>query len=279
MQQLIYFIRKYRYFLFFVFLEVIALALIINNHQFHRSKFISSANNVTGGFYNKISSISDYFQLTEENKELINENELLRNENERYKRALDSVQEFRVIDTTEYKQKYRYISGRIQRNQYSGGNNFLTIDLGTNDSITKEMAVISSLGIVGITEKVSNNYSRVQSVLNQKSKISAKLKNDIESHFGNIEWDGKDYKIVQLKDLPRQVEINPGDTIVTSGNSAIFPEGIPVGTVIDVVGENTSVNRLVNVQLFNDMSGVKNIYVIKNFDKLEIRKTESNSNE
>jgi rod shape-determining protein MreC len=278
MQQLIYFIRKYRYFLFFLFLEFIALTLIFNNRQFHRSKFISSANSVTGGFYNKTSAISDYFQLNEENSKLIEENTKQKNRIEQLERALDSVSEFQVIDTTQYFQQYKYVSGRIQRNRYSGANNFLTINLGTNDSIGKEMAVINSKGIVGITEKVSSNYSRVQSILNQKSSISAKLKKN-SNHFGNLTWNGEDYNIVQLEDLPRQAEVQQGDTIVTSGNSAIFPAGIPIGTALEIEGGETSVNRVINVRLFNDMSSLKNIYVVKNFDKIEIRQVESNSNE
>jgi rod shape-determining protein MreC len=278
MQQLIYFIRKYRYFLFFLFLECIALALIVNNHDFHRSKFVSSANSITGGIYNKSSSISDYFQLSEENQELINENEALKNQIEQLKQALDSVSEYRVIDTTHYFQQYTYISGRIQKNQYASANNFLTIDLGSNDSIDKEMAVINSKGIIGITEKVSANYARVQSILNQESSISAKLKKN-SNHIGNLTWNGQDYNIVQLEGLPRQAKIVKGDTIITSGNSAIFPGGIPIGTAIDVSGNETSVNRIVNIQLFNDMSSLKNIYVIKNFDKAEIKNLESNSNE
>jgi rod shape-determining protein MreC len=278
MQQLIYFIRKYRYFLFFLFLECIALALIVNNHDFHRSKFVSSANSITGGFYNKSSSISDYFQLSEENKELIDENEALKNQVEQLRQALDSVRKYRVIDSTNYFQQYTYISGRIQKNQYSGANNFLTINLGSNDSIGKEMAVINSKGIIGITEKVSANYARVQSILNQESSISAKLKKNSD-HIGNLTWNGKDYNIVQLEGLPRQAEIVKGDTIITSGNSAIFPGGIPIGTALDVSGGETSVNRIVNIQLFNDMSSLKNIYVIKNFDKIEIRTLENSTNE
>lgn len=278
MQQLIYFIRKYRYFLFFLLLECVALALIVNNHDFHRSKFVSSANSITGGFYNKSSSISDYFQLSKENKELTDENEVLKNLIERLQRALDSVSEFRVIDTTKYFQQYSYISGRIQKNQYSGSNNFLTINLGSSDSIAKEMAVINSKGIIGITEKVSSNYARVQSILNQESSISAKLKKNSD-HIGNLTWNGKDYNIVQLEGLPRQAIIVKGDTIVTSGNSAIFPGGIPIGTAIDVSGGETSVNRIVNIQLFNDMSSIKNIYVVKNFDKTEIKILESATDE
>lgn len=278
MHQLIYFLRKYRFFLFFLGLEIIALALIINNHAFHRSKFVSSANNITGGFYNKSSSISDYFQLTEENKELSEENSSLRNEVERLRQIIDSIGKYRMIDTTQYFQQYTYLSGRIQKNQYSGANNFLTINLGTKDSIAKEMAVINSKGIIGITESVSSNYSRVQSILNQKSSISAKLKKN-SAHMGNLRWNGQDYNIVQLEGLPRQADVQKGDTIITSGNSAIFPEGILIGTAIDVQGGQTSVNRVVNIQLFNDMTSIKNIYVIKNFDKFEIRKVESNPNE
>jgi rod shape-determining protein MreC len=278
MHQLIYFLRKYRFFLFFLLLETIALSLVINNNSFHRSKFVSSANNITGGFYNKTSSISDYFQLDIENAELAEENAALRNRMEQLLHTLDSVSEFRVIDTTQYYQQYIYISGRIQKNQYSRTNNFLTINLGARDSIDKEMAVVNSKGVIGITEKVSSNYARVQSILNSKSSISAKLKKD-KNQLGNLKWDGKDYNIVQLLGLPRQADIQKGDTIITSGNSAIFPGGIPIGTAIDVQGGETSVNRVVNVKLFNDMSSLKNIYVIKNFDKIEIRQLESNPDE
>jgi rod shape-determining protein MreC len=278
MHQLIYFLRKYRFFLFFLLLETIALSLVINNHSFHRSKFVSSTNGITGGFYNKISSISDYFQLEVENAELIEENTTLINRYEQLLRTLDSVSQYRVIDTTQYYQQFIYVSGRIQRNQYSRANNFLTINLGTNDSIDKEMAVVNSIGVIGITEKVSDNYARVQSILNSKSSISAKLKKD-NNQLGNLKWDGKDYNVVQLLGLPRQADVQKGDTIITSGNSAIFPGGIPIGTAIDVQGGETSVNRVVNVKLFNDMSSLKNIYVIKNFDKVEIRQLESDSNE
>ena len=278
MHQLIYFLRKYRFFLFFLLLETIALSLVINNNSFHRSKFVSSANNITGGFYNKTSSISDYFPLDIENAELAEENAALRNRMEQLLHTLDSVSEFRVIDTTQYYQQYIYISGRIQKNQYSRTNNFLTINLGARDSIDKEMAVVNSKGVIGITEKVSSNYARVQSILNSKSSISAKLKKD-KNQLGNLKWDGKDYNIVQLLGLPRQADIQKGDTIITSGNSAIFPGGIPIGTAIDVQGGETSVNRVVNVKLFNDMSSLKNIYVVKNFDKIEIRQLESNPDE
>lgn len=276
MQQLIYFIRKYRYFLFFLVLEFIAFNLVINNRSFHKSKFINSANSITGGFYNKTTSISDYFQLNKENSELSNENLLLKNNLQKALQVLETVHISRSIDTIQFKQRYSFINGRIEKNQYTSYHNFLTINLGELDSVFSEMAVINSKGIIGITEHVSKNYSRVQSILNTNSKINAKLKNN--SYFGSLTWNGSDYNTVQLLDIPRQAIVKIGDTIITGGMSSIFPEGVPIGQVINIKEEAT-IKRVINIRLFNDMSNLKNIYVIKDFDKEEIMNLEKSSNE
>ena len=276
MQQLIYFIRKYRYFLFFLVLEFIAFNLVINNRSFHKSKFINSANSITGGFYNKTTSISDYFQLNKENSELSNENLLLKNNLQKALQVLETVHISRSIDTIQFKQRYSFINGRIEKNQYGSYHNFLTINLGELDSVFSEMAVINSKGIIGITEHVSKNYSRVQSILNTNSKINAKLKNN--SYFGSLTWNGSDYNTVQLLDIPRQAIVKIGDTIITGGMSSIFPEGVPIGQVINIKEEAT-IKRVINIRLFNDMSNLKNIYVIKDFDKKEIMNLEKSSNE
>jgi len=277
MQQLIFFFQKYRYFLFFLLLQSIALALTINNHSFHKSKFVNSANSVTGGFYNKVNSFRNYFQLVDENKNLIQENTAQKNKIEQLIQLLDSTVEIQIIDTILYHQKYTYISGKVTKNQYASNYNFLTINLGSKDSILKEMAVVNSKGIIGITENVTSNYARVQSILNKDSKTNARLKNNSD-HFGTLEWDGKNYNNVQLIGIPRQAIIQTGDTIITGGRSSIFPEGIPIGTVIDVQG-GSSITKVVNIKLFNDMSNISNIYVVKNFDKKEIETLENNSNE
>jgi len=274
MQQLIYFIRKYRYFLFFLLLEFIAINLIINNHSFHKSKFVNSANYITGDFYNKTNSIKNYLNLNKENVELLNENIIIKNENEKLIEILNTVTKVKFIDTS--KQRRSYINGKIEKNQYSSNFNFLTINLGINDSVFSEMAVINSKGIIGITEFVSIKYSRVQSILNKNSKINAKLKNS--NHFGSLTWNGFSYNTVQLLDIPRQAIIKTGDTVITGGMSSIFPEGVPVGTVINIE-KGSSIKRIINIKLFNDMSNLRNVYVIKDFDKKEIRDLEKFNNE
>jgi len=77
-------------------------------------------------------------------------------------------------------------------------------------------------------------------------------------------------------DLPIQANIKIGDTIVTGGKSLIFPEGIPVGTILDFERVNSIYTR-VDLNLFNDMSSVGYVEIIRNFDKEEIQRLEEQS--
>ncbi|QNM84744.1 rod shape-determining protein MreC [Polaribacter pectinis] len=270
MQQLIYFFQKFKYFLFFLLLQFIAIALTFNNLNFHKSKYVNSANAVTGGFYSKISNFSEYLNLKTENEILAEENTRLKNLLEQ-KEAISFSIDSTVIDSLKYQQKYTYTNAKIIKNDYRKAFNFLTINKGINHGISKEMAVINSKGIIGITDNTSNNYTRVQSILNKNSKINARLKNG--NYFGSLEWDGKNYNIVQLKDIPRQANLKIGDTIETDGKSTIFPEGVLIGTVLEV-NQGKTVDNKINVKLFNDMSNLGAVYVIKNLHKKEIKSLE-----
>ncbi|QOD59538.1 rod shape-determining protein MreC [Polaribacter haliotis] len=271
MQQLIYFFQKFKYLLFFLMLQLIAIVLTFNNLNFHKSKYVNSANAVTGGMFNQASSISEYFNLKSVNQQLLEENNFLRNQLEKNTSIvlnLDST----VVDSLKYNQKYTFTNAKIINNNYSKAFNYLTINKGKNEGLEKEMAVVNGRGIIGITDFSSANYTRVQSILNKNSNINAKLKN--QYFFGSLKWDGKDYNIVQLTDVPRQAPVKVGDTIETGGRSTIFPAGILIGTVINV-GKNNAVNNVIEVKLFNDMSNIGPVYVIKTLDKEEIKSLEN----
>ncbi len=271
MQQLIYFFQKFKYFLFFLLLAFISLALTFNNLNFHKSKFVNSANFVTGGLYSTTSNISEYWGLKSENALLAEENTRLKNQLEKNLSIAFSI-DSTVIDTLKYMQKYTYTTAKIINNNYANNFNFLTINKGKNQGISKEMAVINSKGIIGFTDNVTGEYARVQSILNRNSTINARLKNS--NYFGSLGWDGIDYNIVQLSDIPRQAPLKIGDTIETGGMSSIFPEGIPVGTVSKINKGNTADNK-VDVTLFNDMSNLGYVSVVKNLHKVEINALEA----
>lgn len=274
MQQIFYFFQRFKFFIYFLFLSLICFALTFNNFTFHRSKFINSANTITGGLFEKSANISEYFQLKKQNQILAEENNRLRNLLEKFNTT--DFKDSTVIDTVHFYQKYTYTTAKIINNNFTNANNYLTINKGSKDGIEKEYAVINSKGIIGITDNSKSNYTRIQSILNRNSKINARLKNS--SYFGSLSWNGKNYNRVQLADLPRQAPLQIGDTIETGGKSAIFPEGIPIGYISEINQGNTA-NNTVTVTLFNDMSNLSYVYVIKNWDKLEIRSLENSTDE
>ena len=272
MQQIIYFFQKFKYFLFFLLLQLIALTLTFNNLNFHKSKYVSSANSLTGGLFSKISSISDYLDLKNENEILSEENTTLKNfilNSKKTPFSFDSI----VIDSVKYQQKYTYTNAKIIKNEYTKAFNFLLINKGKKQGLEEEMAVVNSKGIIGITDNTSSNYARVQSILNKNSKINARLKGST-FYFGTLKWDGKNYNIAQLHDLPRQAPLKVGDTIETGGKSTIFPEGVLIGTIVNINKAN-SVNTIIDIKLFNDMSNLGYVYVIKNLHKNEIKSLEN----
>ena len=267
MKQIIKFLEKYRYFLLFIILEFIALFFTIQSHSYHRSKFVNSANSITGGIYNKLNSINEFWSLKSENQFLLEENTRLKNTI-----SLEPIE----IDSTKYTSRYRYFSAKIIKNDYTKRNNYLLINKGSKNGVKPEMAVVNSKGIIGVTKSVSNHNTTVISILNKYSQVNAKPKNI--DHFGTLSWDGKGYKTVQLLDLPRQAQFKIGDTIITGGKSTIFPEGILIGTIKDFE-KNDNVYNFINITLFNDMSSLSNVNIITNIQRKEIQELENTNNE
>src|SRR5690554_5370889 len=263
MQQIIYFFIRNKNTLLFSVLFVISVLLTIQTHNYHNHKFISSANAVTGGLYSIKTNLTDYFSLNLSNKKLHEENLMLRRKLEKYRNSELSPD----LDTTSMP-KFRYVAATVINNNYSKTKNHITLDMGRSDSLTADMGVVSTRGIVGIVSNISENYATVQSILNTNSRINAQLKKS--NHFGTLIWNTKDPNVVQLIDIPRLAEIKTGDTIITGGRSTIFPEGIPIGTVRDFNLDLDDNYYYVNVELFNDMTSLKFVYLIKNNEAEEI---------
>jgi rod shape-determining protein MreC len=273
MQQIISFLYKNKLFMLFLLLEVFAIIFTIQSHSFHKSKFVNSANFLSGGVYNKINNFKEFLLLKKENERLNEENVYLKNLLNLEEK--DIIQhDITVTDTLNYKQKYKYTGAKVINNNFRKNNNYLTINRGSNQGLESDLGVINSKGIVGITKSVSGNYATVLSILNVNSRINAKLLNS--DHYGSLSWDNNDYNVVQLLDLPIQAAIYKGDTVVTGGKSTIFPEGIPIGTIKEFKTLNNNY-EYIDILLFNDMSSIGYVQVIKNFDKMEIINLEEKS--
>ena len=267
MQRIADFILRYRTFILFLFLLFLSLLLTVRSHSYHRSKFFNSANWISGVVYTSRDNFTSYFKLREENSLLLEENNRLRHL--LFNRTLsDTI----ILDSAEV--GYEVLPARIIKNSYAHSENYLTINKGLADGISQDMGVITSTGILGIVEHSTKNYSAVQSVLNTKSNINAKIQNT--NHFGSLTWNTDRFDVVQLEDIPRLVSLTEGDTIVTGAMSSIFPEGIPIGVVTDFKLETSASFYTINVALFNDMTNLSTAYVITNLSKPEIEELESN---
>lgn len=230
---------------------------------------ISSANFVSGGVYEKMNNVSEYLNLR-------TQNEALALENARLKSIL-----FKTKDTTEIKKIENLVGvapddivvSKVIHNVYNTQENFLTLNSGSKDGIETDMGVINNLGIVGIVDKTSPNYATVLSILNEKSRINAKIKKS--NHFGSLSWNGKSTGFVQLTDVPRLASVRKGDTIVTGGQSVIFPENINIGTIDKIYIDNVTNYYTLNIKLFNDMTNLGHVYIIKSKNKTELNNLEN----
>jgi len=265
MQQIVNFIIRNKSFLLFLFLFLVSFGFTIQSHSFHKSKFVNSANFLTGGVYTMSNNFTDYFGLKQQNILLQEENKILKSLLYNSKNNRDSV----FIDSTRFNETYRFISGQVIRNSYSKTNNVILINKGAKDSLEQDFGVITSKGILGIVEKTSAQNATVLSILNTTTRISAQLKKT--NHFGTISWDAKSPKYIQLTEIPQIAPVIIGDTIITSGRSAIFPKGVPVGTVAQFNLDTAENYYEITVELFNDMTNLEHVYVIENTNKTTLK--------
>ncbi len=271
MQQIFNFIFKNSNRLLFLLLLAISLILTIQSHSFHRSKVISSANFLTGGVYERINNVREYLNLR-------SHNELLANENAKLKSLLFNIKDstiIPIIDSIKGVSKVDIIVSKVIHNSYNVYENYLTINSGEKEGVKPDMGVVNSNGIIGIIDQTSKNYATIISILNKKSQINAKIKKT--NHFGSLIWNGKNTGFVQLIDVPRLASVRKGDTVVTGGQSIIFPENINIGTIDKIFIDNETNYYTLNVKLFNDMTNLGHVYIIKSKDREEIINLEKKS--
>jgi rod shape-determining protein MreC len=271
MQQIFNFILKNSNRLLFLLLLVTSLSLTIQSHSYHKSKIISSANFFTGGIYEKINNVDEYFGLRKQNEELAQENARLKSILFNQKDTTKLPQ----IDSIKGVRKTSIIVSKVIRNPYTTLENYITINNGSLSGIKPNMGVINSAGIIGIVENTSKNYATIISLLNVSIKINAKIKKS--NHFGTLSWNGKSTGFAQLTDVPRLAGVRKGDTIVTGAESRVFPENIGIGTIDKVYIDNETNYYTLDIKLFNDMTNLGHVYVIKNKDAEEIENLENKS--
>jgi len=255
--------------LLFWFYILIALGLSAQNQMYFSAAYLNTSNRITGSTHGFFNGISRYFSLQSENDFLQQQNRVLQQQLAQLPYPPDSLYKT--------KKNFSYISGEIIKNSFTAKDNYLTLSLGIEDSVSPDMGVVNEKGIIGIITHSGKKFSRVQSILNSQSRINAKIKGS--DFFGGLVWDGKLPNVVQLIDVPNLAQISVGDTIVSGGMSAIFPDQLPIGTIKNFELTQAKDYYLISVRLFNDMQNIGRVYVIENQLRTAIEDIENQSNE
>lgn len=261
MNNLLLFVIRYSAFLLFLFLEMIALVLIVKYNNDQRSIFLNSSSVISGKLYNMADKAYEYNNLRTIADSLAEENAKLKADIFNLKRTFDHLPGLEQPIDSCLLEPYHIIPARVINNSIHQRNNHFTIDRGSLDGIKQGMGVISPHGIAGIIDQVGEKYSTAISILHSAARVSASIKRN--NYFGSLVWKEIDPSHMILEAIPRQADIQIGDTIVTSGYSFIYPGGLFIGTVERYWTEGGSNYFTIEVKLHEDIARLDRVYVVE----------------
>jgi len=260
MRNLLQLIVRYSNFLLLVGLEVVAFIFVIRGNKYQQVAASGAANAVTGYVQLMTGNVTSYFRLRSDNALLLEENARL---NAEIMSLLNAREVAGVTDSTYVCSDldYSFIPARVIAFSDDRHHNYLTLNKGRRDGITPDMGVIGKDGIVGVVQAVSTHFAVVAPIIHEGIFISSMIRKN--GYMSTLHWHMPDTRKANLEDVARHVDIEVGDTIVTSGMSAIFPADMPVGVVSKVaLGEGDSYYGI-DVQLSTDFHSLRTVHVLK----------------
>jgi len=273
------FIRRHFNFLFFLVLQIIALSFLFRYNKFHEAAFLNVSTEITGRINEKYNGIEYYFQLKKTNESLVRENLMLRQQLKGNYEAPDSIRRL-ILDTIKVDSgksliKYRILEAKVVNNSIGSQTNYLTIHRGFAQGVRPNMGVTGPQGIVGSVVNVSENFATVMSMLHRQFKVVAKLKNGSET--GTIDWDGQNPLFVTMRNIPKSAKVNKGDTVLTTQTSSLFPANLMVGTVYEIVPDNTTNFYILKLKTATNFSNIEYVYVVDNLQYDEQKRLEDST--
>lgn len=275
MQKLLEFLIRKRHWFVFLLCEIVSFTLLFRYNSYQQSVMISSANSMIGHLFSVSNVVESYLYLREENKTLFDRNGQLELEVLKLQRRIELLESgmlsYDSIMTDSVVYPYHYITAEVVNNGVVGMYNYITIDKGRADGVLPDMGVVSTSGVVGFVSTVGDHFSVVLPLLNIKSKLSCKSQ---RGYDGSLVWDGRDPQYSNLEQLASHAEFQEGDTIVTSGYSAIFPPGIMVGKVAALDQTRDYSSHSLKIKLATDFVRLKTVRVVKFDYQTERREVE-----
>jgi rod shape-determining protein MreC len=267
-----------------IFVELFCFVVIVQYNTSQAAVWANTTDIFGGRILEKRQTVSDYFGLSERvdslNRALDSLQTRLANARQMqvsirdtfFQVSYDSLTLTDSIRRKTIRPQYEFITAKVISNSITSANNWLIINRGSSDKVTPHMAVLSANGVVGIIRHVSEHFSIAMSALHRQTRITASLQK--QGTFGSLVWEGGDPEVMTLKDISKHFEdrIKPGDPVVTSGYSVMFPKDHPVGIVLEKPSPDPENPHflVVKVKLSQDMSNVNDVSIVRNLYSSEL---------
>jgi rod shape-determining protein MreC len=262
------------------FLGLIAYTIKRENRSIIESGAGSTLNPVQSVLYqgtNKIKETLDFFlnfsEVKAQNKELSKKNQELEDELNSYSDLKDENDRLRqVLSFEEERNNYNYISCNIIG---QSGGNFLDgyiVNKGKKNNVQKGMIAIAAQGLVGQVTSVGDNWSIVQSLVNENIAVGVMVQRTREA-TGYIKGfkDSQNRNLAKVYDLPMESDVKEGDVIVTSGVGMLYPKEIRIGEVISVEEDKVKVMKNAVVKPYVDFNKLEELFIVSPKDTREIK--------
>lgn len=249
----------------FVLLEFLAFYVLVKKNDFQRSRYFNTSVALMAKSYSVTSSVDDYFGLKPINDLLATENVNLLNKIDSLQSHLDRLTNDSIVLPVQ-RGFMTYIGAKVIYNSVYHIQNYIIIDKGSDDGVQPDMGVMSANGVVGVVQRTSKHYAVVLPIINPDMKISAKIKSN--NQLGSIGWDGESPTYAIMDEIPRHVKPVSGDSIVTSGYSAIFPEGLFIGNINKAESDPNDPFCRIKIDLAVDFQSL-NYVVVTAYDNKE----------
>ena len=245
----------------FIILEVAALAMLHSSSVLQDIWLNRASHRVSGWLWSRGNRITSYFQLSSRNK-LLEEEIARQGEELRKYRSLDKSEEY-LSKAQAYDDGFDYIFARIVKMGTNSQRNYIIIDKGSLDGVTTDCGIVTGEGVVGVVDAVDSHLAYGRTLMNPSMNVSVRIGRD--GLAGPLSWDGRSSKGAVLKGMPLGTGAEPGDTLWTSGYSAIFPAEIPVG-IVKGSHTHSGASLDITVELLQDFGSLDYVTVVKNLN-------------
>lgn len=239
----------------------LSLALIFsnNNKNIHAIKVAALESR---GFLKQHLFISPEFsekkKLEDQIRFLRIQNTQLALETSSMRNAIIENQRLRELISFTRESNYDFTVAKVINLDRSGFMNQLLLDVGSSDNIEKGMPIMLPEGLIGKIYEVTSYYSIGQILFDKNFRVSVKiLRNNVK---GILTW--QDGDVMSLTQVPNRTDIQVSDSVLTSGFSRIFPEGVYVGRVTEVNISRRSLFMNIKVKPDVDFSKLEEVLII-----------------